>query len=75
MAATLFVRPSPNALLQQIPLQHLEIHDDDDHENNHNCNHDKNVKILKKKGRQKIPTFQQWMTRVAKNYQKATTNK
>jgi hypothetical protein len=77
MAATLFVRPQPSALLraplpspwliQQIQIEEDERHHDDENSSSNN----KTNQSKKKKPLSKPPiTFDAWLKRVAKNYEK-----
>ena len=73
MAATLFVRPQPSALLR-VPLPSpwllQQIEEEEAQKENEN-NSGSNAKKKKKKASSKPPiTFDAWLKRVAKNYEK-----
>ena len=82
MAATLFVRPQPSALLR-VPLpspwliQQIQKEEDDRHVDSENSrSNDKTNQSKKKKPSSKPPiTFDAWLKRVAKNYEKQKNKK
>jgi len=79
MAATLFVRPQPSALLR-VPLpspwliQQIQKEEDERHDDGENSS--SNTSKKKKKPLSKPPiTFDAWLKRVAKNYEKQKKKK
>ena len=82
MAATLFVRPQPSALLR-VPLpspwliQQIQKEEDDRHADSENSrSNNKTDQSKKKKPSSKPPiTFDAWLKRVAKNYEKQKNKK
>ena len=82
MAATLFVRPQPSALLR-VPLpspwliQQIQKEEDDRHADSENSSsNNKTNQSKKKKPSSKPPiTFDAWLKRVAKNYEKQKNKK
>jgi hypothetical protein len=80
MAATLFGRPAPTALLQLLPLHSLDLLDgnDDDEalfkttrKNNNSSEQLRHCRTKEQQRAKKTLTFEAWNQKVARNYEKA----